>query len=86
MEASGPTFGNTMSWNYKEDMDYYQGSCNKIKGSAGEFYSPNRQRDKIGLFSPDICRYVPMDYVEDVNVDGTNGYKYVLGDSFLDNG
>ncbi|GJQ71461.1 hypothetical protein Trydic_g11185 [Trypoxylus dichotomus] len=86
MDISGSSFGNTRQWNYKDYMPYYEGECNKVRGSAGEFYSANRQRDKIGFFSPDICRYVPLDYEQDVNIDGTRGYKYILGDSFLDNG
>ncbi|KAI4461338.1 scavenger receptor class b type-1 sr-b1 [Holotrichia oblita] len=88
MEYSGPNFGNTREWQYNDYLSYYdkKGECNTVRGSAGEFFSPNRQRDEIGFFSPDICRYVPLTYQDDKDIDGTTGYKYVMGDSWLDNG
>ena len=67
-------------------MPYYRGECNRVHGSAGEFYHKNLQRDKIGFFSPDVCRYIPLDYSEDDVVGNVPGYKYVIRESFLDNG
>lgn len=88
MVYSGPNFGKTKEWQYNDYMSYYdkRGECNTVRGSAGEFFSPKRERDEIGFFSPDICRYVPLTYVNDEDIDGTTGYKYIFGDSFLDNG
>lgn len=88
MAYTGPNVGNVEEWNYQKYMSYYytNGKCNKVRGSGGLFYPRNSQRDKIGAFLPDICRYVPLDYESDETIDGTLGYKYTAGDSFFDNG
>lgn len=87
MEASGPNVGRVWEWNYRRFMPFYAGDeCNEVKGSAGEFFSTDIKRDKTGFFSPDMCRYAPMDYTRDVAIDGTKGYMYVVGKSCLDNG
>ncbi|KAG5899064.1 hypothetical protein JTB14_028235 [Gonioctena quinquepunctata] len=78
-------FGEIMSWNYKHQTDYFSGQCNDIKGSTGEFYPLNRQRDKLLMYSPELCRYTELEYVEDVNIQGVHGFKFT-SENFFDNG
>lgn len=78
--------GTLMEWNYKNRTEYNAGSCGEVRGSAGELYGTKQTRTSIEFFSPDMCRYVPLDYTEDVMHSGINGYKYSAGKTFLDNG
>lgn len=56
-------------------------------GSAGEFYPPNlSDNGSVSLFTPDMCRSVPLDYTESVEVEGLIGYKYSGGLRSVDNG
>ena len=49
-------------WHYKDTTKFFKSPCNVIEGSAGEFWPPNRAKDKITLFSIDLCRLVEKYY------------------------
>ncbi|KAK9876973.1 hypothetical protein WA026_016003 [Henosepilachna vigintioctopunctata] len=78
-------FGGISSWNFKNTSSFYEDHCSDIKGSAGEFYPLNRKKDKIIVYSSELCRYAVMEFVEEVTVKGIKGYKYT-GDNIFDNG
>ncbi|CAG9862239.1 unnamed protein product [Phyllotreta striolata] len=78
-------FGTILRWNGESHMDYYKGNCNYIGGSAGEFLPLNRRRDRILLYSSDLCKTLVLNYVEDVTVKGVKGFKYSAEYGF-DNG
>ena len=44
-----------------------------------------RQKTKISLFSPDICRTLDLNYKEEVEVDGIKGYRYWGDDKMFAN-
>lgn len=69
-------FGELLSWNYKNHTDFYNGECSNIRGSSGEFYPKDRRRDHITLYSSEMCSYIDLNYVKDVNVKGIHAYKY----------
>lgn len=78
--------GQIYDWNYHNDSSYYSESCNKFKGSAGDFF-PRFNTDKtMNLFHSDVCRTIVADYEGTATVHGIEGLKYVMGDHFLDNG
>ncbi|CAG9862240.1 unnamed protein product [Phyllotreta striolata] len=83
--ANDENFGRMLSWNFKNRTDFYEGHCNDIRGSAGELYPINRRRDKLVLFSDQLCKYAELEYVEDVVIKGVKGYKYTA-DYIFDNG
>lgn len=78
-------FGKIASWNYRNQSDFFEGDCNEVKGSAGEFYPINRKRDYLELFSPELCKMGKLEYEKDVDIKGVLGYKYTAKDIF-DNG
>lgn len=50
--------GQISEWNHQGAVPehVYSGDCGVLKGSAGEFFPPNRDRTWLDYFSPDICR------------------------------
>ncbi|KAJ8959905.1 hypothetical protein NQ318_011642 [Aromia moschata] len=78
-------FGRILTWNYRNQTDFFEGHCNDIRGSAGEFYPMNQKRDRLVLYSAELCKYAEFEYVEDVVIKGVHGYKY-SADNIFDNG
>ncbi|GAB0093508.1 uncharacterized protein DMENIID0001_086580 [Sergentomyia squamirostris] len=78
--------GSIGNWNYENRTEFFAGTCGMINGSAGEFYPPNLKRDQVSFFSPDMCRSLPFDFEEEVQVEGVLGYKYTGGARTIDNG
>ena len=79
--------GQISEWNYGTNVSdhIYQGECSDIRGSAGEFFPPHRDRTHVDLFAPDICRTLRFNYEEDIKVHGITGYKFVLDQEIVDN-
>lgn len=79
--------GLVKKWNYKPKIDSFEGACNEVRGSGGEFYSPDQSRDDpVSLFNGEMCRPLDLYYTEDINVDGLNLYKYSATERSVDNG
>lgn len=79
--------GRLMNWNYAPRTEYFSDTCGMINGSAGEFYPPNVDKTKpISLFTPDLCRSLPLDYEKEETVQGIKGYKFSGGERAVDNG
>uniref|UniRef100_A0A1I8M439 CD36 family protein n=1 Tax=Musca domestica TaxID=7370 RepID=A0A1I8M439_MUSDO len=79
--------GQMHTWNYKTNTGFFESHCGMVNGSAGEFYPKNLTPDSIvGLFTPDMCRTVPLEYTEAVEIEGIRGYKYSGGARAVDNG
>lgn len=79
--------GKLRYWNFKDTNGFFEDECGELKGSAGEFYPPRLTReDDISLFTPDMCRSIPLDYKNDVSIHGISGFKFSGGDRSVDNG
>lgn len=79
--------GQLYRWKGMEQTPYYRDECGKVTGSAGEYFPTNLTKETIiKFFSPDLCRYVELEFQKEVVISGVLGYKYVAGDRFLDNG
>lgn len=79
--------GALRNWNFADTNGAFEGDCGKIGGSGGEFYPPKQKRgDSISLFTPDMCRHIPLDYEKDVEVHGITGFKFSGGPRSVDNG
>ncbi|XP_055642568.1 protein peste [Toxorhynchites rutilus septentrionalis] len=79
--------GSMAEWNYKPRTDFFADHCGMLNGSAGEFYTPNLSKDvPIQLFTPDMCRSLPLDFEREEEVAGIRGYKYAGGPRTVDNG
>lgn len=79
--------GQMHQWNYQKHSGFFDSYCGMVNGSGGEFYQPNLTPDSVvGLFTPDMCRTVSLDYTDTVEVEGIKGYKYSGGPRSVDNG
>lgn len=79
--------GSMAEWNYKPRTNFFANQCGMLNGSAGEFYPPNLSKDvPIQLFTPDMCRSLPLDFEHEEEVAGIKGYKYAGGPRTVDNG
>ncbi|XP_058118230.1 protein peste [Anopheles coustani] len=79
--------GRMGEWNYKPRTDFFEGTCGMLNGSAGEFYPPGLSKDRpVELFTPDMCRSLPLDFEEEVSVHGVKAYKYSGDRRAIDNG
>ncbi|KAL1505375.1 hypothetical protein ABEB36_004958 [Hypothenemus hampei] len=79
--------GELYQWKFENRTAYFPGECGKISGSAGEFFPGHLTKEsRIRLFSPDLCRYVELEFEKESEVKGLSGYKYSAADRFLDNG
>lgn len=86
-ESDYSQIGVVKNWNYSPRTQFYPDHCGMVNGSAGEFYPPKQTKDKpISFYSPDMCRTLSLDFNEEVQVHGINGYKYVGGAKLWDNG
>ncbi|KAH8412029.1 hypothetical protein KR222_007038 [Zaprionus bogoriensis] len=79
--------GQMHSWNYKTHTGFFDSYCGMTNGSAGEFQPQQPQPGgSVGLFTPDMCRTLPLDYAETVEIEGLQGYKFSGGPRSVDNG
>lgn len=79
--------GKLSNWNYNNRTKFYEAQCGIVKGSAGELFPPDRNRDTpLELFSSDLCRSITFDYAEDTEIHSVPGYRYILGKRLVDNG
>jgi len=79
--------GQMNSWNYKNHTGFFESYCGMTNGSAGEFQPPQLQPGgSVGLFTPDMCRTLRLDYEETVEIEGLQGYKFTGGLRSVDNG
>ncbi|CAH1156005.1 unnamed protein product [Phaedon cochleariae] len=80
--------GELNSWRNMNQSTYYPGKCGVINGgSAGEFFPTDLKKDEVvRFFSSDMCRYLELEFEEEVIIGGLVGYKYSAGERFLDNG
>ncbi|CRL01879.1 CLUMA_CG015086, isoform A [Clunio marinus] len=78
--------GTIQNYNHMNYNKFYSGECSKLHGSTGELFPPNRMKDSINLFMPDMCRSIPFDYETDVKIHGVDGYRFTCGARALNNG
>jgi len=78
-------FGSMGEWNYENSTTFYKSYCGNVNGSAGEFFPPERKKTKISLFSSDVCRTLDLNYKEEIEVDGINGFRFWGDDKMLQN-
>lgn len=79
--------GKIRSWNYKNHTGYFQGKCGEVSGGSGEVFPPRLSpKDRVSLFSADLCRTINLDYEEDQELDGIKGLKFSGGTDLVDSG
>lgn len=72
-------------WNNVSRTNFFEGECAELSGSGGDFFTPNITKDQIlQLFSPEMCRSVPMEFDEEVTINGIETLKFSGGDKAVD--
>jgi hypothetical protein len=73
------------NWNNVSRTNFFQGECADLSGSGGDFFTPNITKDQIlELFSPEMCRSVPMEFEKDVTIHGIETLKFSGADRAVD--
>lgn len=86
MATESYELGKTRNINYANRVPFYEGTCGDVKGYFGDIYGPNLARNDLDIFSTDICRSVPLEYIGKSSYKGIGANKYVIGQRLLDNG
>jgi len=78
--------GQISRWNNKNNLgDLYPQPCDRLEGSAGEFFPQDQGKTSISYFTPDLCRPIHFNFKEETKVMGVSGYKYMLDEGFVAN-
>jgi len=79
--------GQIASWNYNPTLPekMYTNQCGQVRGSAGTFFPPNRDKTFIEYFSSDVCRTLRFTFEKEVYIKGVLGYKYALDTNLVNN-
>lgn len=86
-ESDVTQLGRLVNWNYAQRTEFFPEHCGMVNGSAGEFFPPRMTKDTpVSIFTPDLCRSLPMDFEKEEVVQGLNGYKFSGGEQTVDNG
>lgn len=73
--------GTVAEWNYKNYTPYYERPCSDITGTTGELWGPIRNQNDVGIFAPDICMTLKLKYSGVAELNGLEGYNYLLRDN-----
>lgn len=86
-ESDITKLGQLMNWNHSPRTEFFPDHCGLVNGSAGELYPPKVSKDKpVSIFTPDLCRSLPMDFEREEMVQGLQVYKFSGGARAVDNG
>lgn len=79
--------GSIKNWNYAPRIQYFPDECGVLKGSAGEFYPPIKEKKApVNLFVADVCRRIELGFDGEKSIHGITGYKYRGDNKTVDNG
>lgn len=79
--------GSVRNFKHLPEFSFYEDECRKLKGSAGEFFSPEPSINQpLRLFTPEMCRSIPYDYEKDIQLHELKGHRFTAGLRAIDNG
>jgi len=78
--------GQITSWNRKNNVgQFYPAPCDRLEGSAGEFFPMDQSPTSVSYFTSDLCRPIHFNFKEETTVSDIHGYKYQLDGGFINN-
>ncbi|KAL7050562.1 hypothetical protein ACKWTF_004125 [Chironomus riparius] len=89
VDTSLSTLGQLREWTMMAKPKFLETNCGSYKGaSAGDLFPPKlaKKSQMISVFANDMCRSIDLDFVEETEVEGITGRKFVAGDRVIDNG
>lgn len=79
--------GQIHEWNHKTHTNAFEGECGAVKGSMGEFFPPNLGTNSVvHIFLPNLCRAIPLEYTETMEIHKVKAYKFSGSYRSIDNG
>merc|ERR1712080_19308 len=78
--------GQITMWNRKDNVgNFFPAPCDRLEGSAGEFFPMDQSPTSVSYFTSDLCRPIHFNFKEETEILGIPGYKYHLDRGFLGN-
>ena len=92
--------GQITEWNQRGDVSHlYPAPCDRLEGSAGEFFPQDQvrhpqesfhhflfqEKTSISYFTPDLCRPIHFNFKEETEVSGVSGFRYQLDEGLVAN-
>ncbi|BES94273.1 Scavenger receptor [Nesidiocoris tenuis] len=79
--------GKIRTWNGENRSDFFPGKCGEIAGTSGEVFPPwLTTKDRLGLFSGDLCRTIYLVYNKEASFKGINGLEFIGSYDNIDSG
>lgn len=72
-------FGKVKNWNGRSELGFWRqhSDCDKIRGTDGSIFHPFLNKEsKLEAFSSDICTSLALEYSEDVEHLGIQGFRF----------
>uniref|UniRef100_A0A2H1W0Z7 Scavenger receptor class B member 1 n=1 Tax=Spodoptera frugiperda TaxID=7108 RepID=A0A2H1W0Z7_SPOFR len=72
------TYGIISHYNMRDRLQHWTSdACNSIAGSDGSIFPPHiTMNDTLAVYDKDLCRLLPLKFLEEVTIDGIQGYRY----------
>ncbi|KAF9410824.1 hypothetical protein HW555_010205 [Spodoptera exigua] len=72
------TYGIISHYNMREKLQHWTSDqCNSIAGSDGSIFPPHiTKNDTLAVYDKDLCRLLPLKFLEEVSLDGIQAYRY----------
>jgi len=78
--------GQISLWNGRDNVGHlFPAPCDRLEGSAGEFFPMNQSPTSISYFTTDLCRPIHFNFKEETEVSGIPAYKYHLDRGLIGN-
>ncbi|XP_031845637.1 protein croquemort [Nomia melanderi] len=79
--------GIVREWNFKDNVNYYDGDCGKVKGTNGDLWPPLPDNETVTFFISDICTSLSVKLSNKTTVhEGLQGVTYTNDENIFDNG
>ena len=77
--------GKVLKWNKRSEVNFWKGkSCNAVRGTDGQFFHPNVQKDEIlEIFAPDLCRTLAIEFIKTTSIRSIELYRFGISSSFF---
>ncbi len=72
-------FGKIKKWDENATLGFWRkfSDCDKLRGTDGTIFAPFLTKDSVPqAFSPDICRSIFLEYSEEVEHLGIQGFRF----------
>ncbi|KAL7050568.1 hypothetical protein ACKWTF_004126 [Chironomus riparius] len=88
-DTSFSSFSELRHWTALSKPKFLESNCGSYKGASSDGLFPPlmaKNAQMISVFAHEMCRRIDLDFVEETEVNGINGRKFVSGDRMIDNG